>query len=45
MLLRGADLRDARVDGITLARARFGQTHMDFDGALAVAAAQGVVVG
>ncbi|HCQ18645.1 MAG TPA: pentapeptide repeat-containing protein [Dermacoccus sp.] len=43
--LRDADLRGARVDGIDLAQARFAQTRMDVDAALAVAAAQGIVIG
>ena len=43
--LREADLRGARVDSVNLAGARFGNTRMDVDGALAVAVAQGIVIG
>ena len=43
--LREADLRGARVDSVNLAGARFGSTRMDVDGALAVAVAQGIVIG
>lgn len=43
--LREADLRGARVDSVNLAGARFASTRMDVDGALAVAVAQGIVIG
>ena len=42
---READLRGARVDSVNLAGARFASTRMDVDGALAVAVAQGIVIG